>query len=428
MEYLSSDQIAIIDLAASEVSEEELPEELVREKIGGAGVTKALYEQYADADPIVLGAGLLTGSLAPGSSLGLITAKSPRTGKLCHAPLALYAGMELKYSGFDYIVIKGAAAEPSYLWLHDGIADISPAGDLWELDAWQAKDQLCAAMGDDLIQVLGTGPAAARGSDSAQVVMNYWSSGDRFGFGKLLAARNLKLIAIRGMGLLEIAEPEEFVEKCLEIASRVKANQWAGKPGLGELGEALGYEGFSQWLQPVVHRHRAGFNTPFAYNTFAMLQGDPAQLSETEIEEPGVLLTDPAAAGAFRRLGLSAADACQAVLSCNRQGLDPVSAAAFCEQQGKSDPASVEAALAEVGAPAEEADGPFSPWAPAGLAQDQAAWLRRQAAAYIFGIDPIFALMAPEVGEEDLLELARLGTEMEFSAETLDQVVAYLNA
>ncbi len=428
MEYLSSDKIAVIDLAAAEVSEDELPEELVQEKIGGAAIAKALYEEHADGDPIILGSGLLTGTMVPGSALGLVSAKSPLTGQLCHAPLTLYAGMELKYSGYDYMVIKGAAAEPTCLWIHDGITDFNPGGDYWGKDVWQAKDQLCSAMGDDLIQVLGAGPAAERGSDIAQVMMGYWSSGDRFGLGRVLAAKNLKLIAVRGMGLLEIAEPEEFMEKCLELLGQVKGGAWAGKQGLGELGQALGYEGFADWLKPAVHRHRAGFNTPYAYNSFAMIEGDPAQMTESQEPEPGVLLTDPAAAGSFRRLGLSVQDACRAVRACNKQGLDPVAVAAACEKAGASDLATVEAALAEVSGPVDDLAGPFSPWAPQGLAADQAAWQRRQAVAYIFGIDPIFALMAPELSEEVLLELAKLGTDMEFSAETLDKAVEFITS
>jgi len=106
MEYLSTNKIAIVDLATSKVTDQEVDEDLVKERIGGAGITTALYEQYQDEDPIVLGTGLLTGTLAPASALGMITAKSPLTGKVCHAPLTLYAGLELRYSGFDYVVIK----------------------------------------------------------------------------------------------------------------------------------------------------------------------------------------------------------------------------------------------------------------------------------------------------------------------------------
>src|SRR4030067_3047878 len=79
MEYLSTNKIAIIDLATSKITDQELDEDLVKEKIGGAGVTTALYEQYQNEDPVVLGTGLLTGTLAPALALGMITAKSTFT-------------------------------------------------------------------------------------------------------------------------------------------------------------------------------------------------------------------------------------------------------------------------------------------------------------------------------------------------------------
>ena len=104
MEYLASDKIAIVDLNTGDITEDELDEDLVLDKIGGAGITKHLYDQHASAHgigtgPIVLGTGLLTGTLVPGTSLGVMTAKSPSTGKVSHVPLNLDVGIELKYSG-----------------------------------------------------------------------------------------------------------------------------------------------------------------------------------------------------------------------------------------------------------------------------------------------------------------------------------------
>jgi len=426
MEYLSSDKVAVIDLASGEVSEDELSEDLVAQRIGGAGVTAALYEQHKDGDPIVLGAGLLTGTLTPASSLAVMTAKSPLTGTVVHAPLTQYMGQELKYSGFDYIVIRGAAPEPSFLWIHDGIADMEPAGDLWGKDVWSAVQAVRQQMGDELIQVLGAGPAAEKGSNLAQVMVNQWASGDRFGLGKLMAAKNVKLIAVRGMGLLEIAEDDDFVTRCLEILGQVKSGAWAGRQGQGDLGAALGFDDYAAWLEPLVHRSHSSFNTPFAYNTFLFLDDDPSLLEESAQSEPGVLLGDPAAAGVLRAMGLAAADAAAVIKACAKAGLDAVAAAKVCQAQGKTAAAEIQAALEGIDGTVVGLSGPFSDWAPQGLASDAASWKRRMAVAYIFGIDPIFALMAPEISEEGLVELAALGTGLEITQDSLDAVVADL--
>lgn len=426
MEYLSSDKVAVIDLASGEISEDELSEELVEGRIGGAGINTALYQEHADGDPIVLGAGLLTGSLTPASSLAVMTAKSPLTGTVVHAPLTQYMGQELKYSGFDYLVIKGAAAEPSFLWVHDGIADVESAGDLWGQDVWSAVKSVRQRMGDELIQVLGAGPAAEKGSNLAQVMINQWASGDRFGLGKALAAKNIKLIAVRGMGLLEIAEEEDFIVKALEMLGKVKSGAWAGRQGQGDLGAALGFDDYAAWLQPLVHRSHSSFNTPFAYNTFLFLDEDPSLLKESAQEEPGVVLGDPAAAGVLRAMGMEVADAGAVIKACAKAGLDAVAVAKVCQGQGKTSAADILAALEGIDGAVEGLSLPFSDWAPQGLASDLEAWKRRMAVAYVFGIDPIFALMAPEIDEASLVELAALGTGLEITQENLDAVVAEL--
>jgi len=436
MEYLSTNKIAIVDLATSKVTDQELDEDLVKEKIGGAGITTALYEEYQDEDPIVLGTGLLTGTLAPASALGMITAKSPLTGKVCHAPLTLYAGLELKFSGFDYVVIKGKSQKPVYLWIHDGVADISDAKEVWGKDVWASTDTIRELMGDQLIQVLTIGKAGESESDFAQVCINYWASGDRWGFGKLFGQKKLKLVALRGMSLLEVADAEGFVHQCKELLSALKAGAFTDKKGIAEIPVAIGEEDIRKWLGPLVHRHPSCFNTPFPTNTFVFLDEDPKLLKESNKEEPGFLLTDVYGLLGFKKLGLSAADACALLRECAKYGIDAVAVSELSQKAGKKKPDEIKKSFSGLKGTLESiGKGRFSPWAPpkpifanfglpADGSQDASWWERRQAVAYIFGIHPIFALMSPELSEEKLIELANIGTGLGFTAGTLDKVIA----
>ena len=436
MEYLSTNKIAIVDLATSKVTDQELDEDLVKEKIGGAGITTALYEEYQDEDPIVLGTGLLTGTLAPASALGMITAKSPLTGKVCHAPLTLYAGLELKFSGFDYVVIKGKSQKPVYLWIHDGVADISDAKEVWGKDVWASTDTIRELMGDQLIQVLTIGKAGESESDFAQVCINYWASGDRWGFGKLFGQKKLKLVALRGMSLLEVADAEGFVHQCKELLSALKAGAFTDKKGIAEIPVAIGEEDIRKWLGPLVHRHPSCFNTPFPTNTFVFLEEDPKLLKESNKEEPGFLLTDVYGLLGFKKLGLSAADACALLRECAKYGIDAVAVSELSQKAGKKKPDEIKKSFSGLKGTLESiGKGRFSPWAPpkpifanfglpADGSQDASWWERRQAVAYIFGIHPIFALMSPELSEEKLIELANIGTGLGFTAGTLDKAIA----
>jgi aldehyde:ferredoxin oxidoreductase len=437
MEFLSADKVLIVDLGSSEISEDELSEELVQEKIGGAAITKHLYEAHADGDPIVIGTGLLTGTLFPAAASGIITAKSPVTGKIAHCPVTFKTGLEIQYAGFDYIVIKGRSQQPALLWIHDGVADIEDAADVWGKDVWETTDTWRQAMGDDLIQTLVIGPAGENGSDFAQVCCNYWASADRFGFGKLFGEKNLKGAAFRGMGLLEIANAEEFVEQCLDVLEDIKEGDVLGNAGVGDICAAIGHPDVKEWLAPIVHRHSACYNTPVATSTFVFLDDDPARLEESDHPDPGHLLTDIFGLIACKEAGLSAEDACRLLKACTRYGIDAVAVAQLSKAAGKSALSDIQDSLGQLSGPVEvPGNGIFSPWCPLQPvfgefedAGDPAAWWeRRQAVAYIFGIHPMFAVMAPELVEDDLLEVSTAGTDIEFSPETLDAAVSYLLA
>jgi aldehyde:ferredoxin oxidoreductase len=354
----------------------------------------------------------------------MITAKGPLSGKVCHAPFTLYAGLELRYSGFDYLVIKGKSQKPVYLWIHDGVADISDAKEVWGKDVWASTDAIRELMGDPLVQVLAIGKAGESESDFAQVNINYWASGDRWGFGKLFGQKKLKLVALRGMSLLEVANAEGFISQCKELLLTLKAGAFAGKKGIAEISAANGEEDIQKWLGPLVHRHQSCFNTPFPTNTFVFLDEAPKLLKESEKHEPGFLLTDVYGLLGFKKLGLSAADTCGLLRECAKYGIDAVAVAELSQKAGKKKPDEIKKFFSGLKGTLENmGKGKFSPWCPRfGLSANE--WERRQAVAYIFGIHPIFALMSPELSEEKLIELANLGTGLGFTSEILNKVIA----
>ncbi|MGZ5737060.1 MAG: hypothetical protein ACXWIS_14305, partial [Burkholderiales bacterium] len=85
------------------------------------------------------------------------------------------------------------------------------------------------------------------------VCINYWASGDRWGFGKLFGQKKVKLVALRGMSLLELADAEGFVQECKGLLSTLKSGAFAGKKGIEEISVAIGEEDIRKWLGPLVH-------------------------------------------------------------------------------------------------------------------------------------------------------------------------------
>ncbi|RJR23392.1 MAG: hypothetical protein C4582_05475 [Desulfobacteraceae bacterium] len=436
MEYLSSGKILIVDLASSETREEELDEGLISKRIGGAGINNYLYNSYKDYDPIVLGAGILTGTLYPASDLSVLTARSPVTDNVCHCPVTLKAGIEFKYCGFDYLVVLGASAKPVFLWIHDGVADISDGSGVWGKDVWQTTDAWRRDMGDDLIQTLVIGKAGETGSDLAQVSVNYWGSGDVWGFASIFGKKRLKGIAMRGMGLLEIEDPEGFVEESMRLLESVKTGPWKGRSGLYDLLVSLGKNDVADWVAPLVHRNSASYNVPYAGNTFVYLDEDPSLLKEPQGAEPGLLLTSPYGLIAAKDMGLSAMDACRLIRSCLRYGIDPEMVALIASRDAKKRREDIESSMDSL-----ERKGmkpwrpPFSPMVPRqpvfadfGVegepGQLEQWWLQRQALAYVFGIDPLFLIMSPELTAQSMIEAVRIGSGIEISEETLDGLVS----
>ncbi len=425
MEYLSTGKFLLVDLSNLEIEEEDLDEDLFKEHFGGVGLNIHLYNQYLSDDPIVIGTGLLTGTLFPGSSLGIISGKSPKTGNLSHAPITLKTALELKYAGFDYVVIKGKSQKPVYLWIHDGVADLNEAQDVWGKDVWTTTDTWRESIGDEVLQTIVIGPAGESKAALSQICLNYWSTGDRFGFGALFGEKNLKGIAIRGMGLLEIASPEEFVKECFEILKNIKERL----PSYEEMGveylcARLGYEDVVDWLKPIVHRHIACYNTPFATNTFVFLDEDPSLVTESSKEEPGFLISDVNAILDMKQAGFSAKDCCEVLRECSKLGIDPSGVAKFVKQENLLSKDEVLSKLSSIATQnIENTDSPFSSWAPKGL-EVSGDWLDLQVISYIFGIHPTFMLMFGDVITKDvLLNIVNLGTELELEEENLNKLI-----
>ena len=123
-------KMVVVDLDEGSARVLPLPEDVVAENIGGAMVNRILYEQYRKEDPLVLGVGPLTGSFAPASCLMVATFRCLGSLDLCHTPILLRAGPEMKFSGVDFAVIKGVSSQLQALQISNTKIELLPAGDM----------------------------------------------------------------------------------------------------------------------------------------------------------------------------------------------------------------------------------------------------------------------------------------------------------
>ncbi|MCB0054800.1 MAG: hypothetical protein KDE24_35225, partial [Caldilinea sp.] len=143
---------------------------------------------------------------------------------------------ELKNAGFDGIVFLGKAANPVYLWIKDGQAELRDASHLWGLGAWDTETRLREDLGDGKVEVACCGPAGENLVRTGAIINMRNRAAGRTGLGAVMGAKNLKAIAVRGTQRPTYADPKGVKAVAALGAAEFKTNR--GMQELGELGTA----------------------------------------------------------------------------------------------------------------------------------------------------------------------------------------------
>ena len=320
--YMLNGRWCSVDLASGEVEEHELPDGSVR----GATPTLSEARRLAsdrDGDVLVFGAGLLTGSLVPAACTGFVL--SPAGGLV---PLAGAFGTEIKLSGFDLIVVKGKAPEPGYLWVRDGIAEFVPSSGMRALDSWQRTDRIRSDQGDRRIQVLSVGRWGDAGLESSQIIANYWGGEDKVGCAGAMGDANLAAVAFRGMGEVELADPEgHFAASVRSLAGH--RDDLGKNDGLASYSEAASQDGYRQLL----HRSPGCYGCPSPCRSFYKIFEEPSTMA-VGVEEPGYLAYDMLALEAMSSSAIAPRDAVAMLVHCAKAGAEPVAALSLLGRGG----------------------------------------------------------------------------------------------
>ena len=227
-------KILDVDLTAATVNEAELDRSLASDFMGGKGFgAKILYDQLsAGCDPLsadnilVFATGPLTGTFAPSSGRFEVCTKSPATGLWLDSNCGGYFGPELKYAGYDIVIIRGKAAKPVILVIDDDTIELKPAGDLWGADAITTHHRIKASFGREF-KVACIGPAGENGVLFAGIISEYRALG-RGGAGAVMGSKNLKAIAVQGSGSIPLFDSDNFMKVCREAFNELANNPDTG--------------------------------------------------------------------------------------------------------------------------------------------------------------------------------------------------------
>ena len=222
-------KILRIDLTTSKFSAEST-EKYASKFLGGRGINqKILLEElkpevtpFEPANMICFGAGALVGTPVPGAARLSIDSKNVFTNGIGSANAGGGFAVELKFAGYDHLIIQGKAREPVYLWIEDDKISFRPAKEIWGRRTSETEKMIQDDLGQKEIQVLCIGPAGKNITKSACIIVSGSRIAARCGLGAIMGSKNLKAIAVKGREGIEVNKSAEFMALVKTISQRLQ--------------------------------------------------------------------------------------------------------------------------------------------------------------------------------------------------------------
>ena len=217
-------KILRVDLSNGSVKTEDTSKYL--DYTGGIGFGfKVIFDEAPTADPfspdnrMVIATGPLTGTFAPCTGRSEVISISPHV----YAPGAKhslvtrsgfggYWGAELKFAGYDAIIVQGKANKPVFINIIEDKVSIEDAAFIWGKDTFEAQDMIKEKLNDEETQIIAIGPSGERLVRIAPIIHRVGNAAGQGGFGAVMGSKNLKAIAVRGKGGVSVARKKELIE------------------------------------------------------------------------------------------------------------------------------------------------------------------------------------------------------------------------
>ena len=214
-----------------------------RQWLGASGIAiKILYDElrawvtpYDPANKLIFGVGPLVGTTAFGTNKMNVSTLGPMIGGWASSHSDSYVGGQIKYAGYDAVVIEGKASTPVYLWIHDDIVEIKDASHLWGKTTWETLDFMRKDLNDPKLHIASIGPAGESLVRGSCIIQDKGRAFGRCGTGAVMGAKNLKALAAKGTGGIRVFDPKRFnriASQCRSMFKNVKTRDSFYKYGL----------------------------------------------------------------------------------------------------------------------------------------------------------------------------------------------------
>jgi aldehyde:ferredoxin oxidoreductase len=227
-----------VNLTTGKIKDEPLNMQWADEYLGQRGLATKYFVEEVDpkVDPLsaenklIFTTGPLTGTMASTGGRYSVVTKGPLTGAIACSNSGGYFGAELKFAGWDQIIVEGKSAKPVYLLIQDDKAELRDASHLWGKTVWHTEEQIKKENQDPMIRVSSVGRAGENGVLFACIVNDLHRAAGRSGVGTVMGSKNLKAIAVRGTkGTSNIANPKEFMKVTAEKKKVLADNAVTGQ-------------------------------------------------------------------------------------------------------------------------------------------------------------------------------------------------------
>ena len=295
-----------VNLTTGKAEKENLNEQWAKDYLGGKGLAiKYLYEElepgmdpWSEDNKLILMTGPLTGTLAPNTGKLAVASKSPATGTILDCSIGGHFAPELKYAGYDAVIIEGKARKPVYLFIEDDRVEMRSAEGLWGKGAHETEHILSETLGDVITMAIGQ--AGENLIPMACISSELYRQAGRGGIGAVLGSKNLKAISVRGTGgftVPDIRKVAAALNKIKRDDTMTDDNMWAysdGTPVIVEMSNSTGilpthnfqegtFEDFekvdSEAVKGALKAKKACFGCPLAC-------GNYVETGKTRVEGP----------------------------------------------------------------------------------------------------------------------------------------------
>ncbi|OEU62376.1 MAG: aldehyde dehydrogenase [Desulfobacterales bacterium S5133MH16] len=215
--------------------------------LGGLGTNaKVLWdrvppevEPFSPENLLIFGAGLLCGTPAIGCNRTIVTTISPQTKLMAFSMMGGFFAPELKYAGFDKVILRGKSPDLVYLWINNDKVEIRDASHLKGKGSLETAEIIRKELKDPKVQVAAIGMAGENRVFFASIEQGR-SSASRGGIGAVMGDKGVKAIVVRGTKDIHVAQPAEFMGLCNEVMEYIQFRNDNPIPGVMPILAGLG--------------------------------------------------------------------------------------------------------------------------------------------------------------------------------------------